>query len=1169
MEWDGENGANAQISGIKGYNWAEGHCGTNSYEDAVEFLKTHTIRKTPVNFDVGTEMTFEEMAVENPLPPNPKVSVAAPDTVQPDTKEEILPPPGLDRSRISKAAICDKVNCYCEEYDYSQMSVDQRRAIQAVNGKFLLFAVPGSGKTTVLLARVGYMVHACGIPANRIMSMTFTKAAAKEMRERYAKRFPDDRGEAMPDFRTIHSFCMRDIIPKLRRAGYKCPNHVIDEDLKDRSEKGSDKKKYSHWKILAEVLKKSCIGKNASDESTQEAFQAAFSSIKNRQMKPDDYANYFVIVDKKEIPIAPVYQLYQNKLEELDCMDYDDMLIHSLKGLNDHREVLAFIQSRYAYWSIDEAQDNSKVQHDLMVLLAGPNGNLFMVGDDDQSIYSFRGAEPHMLLKFGNMPDVTPMVMGTNYRSDSDIVLAAKAFIEHNCDRADKEMRASHTEHGLIRIPESFRTEVGQYAYIVDTAKRYKARGRTLGVLYQLNASAFPLIVYMHRAGVPFESSKGLKDLMDGGTAGNLLKTLRFAHDPTDMDLFEKLYRLFDLNYLDGKERMKKLRSLHKDREKKSILSLIPEVMTDPDAEKKDEKQEERAKSLELLASILDKAAKLTPSEAVKLLVTELRGIFGIEKFTEKLGLYGLLTICDLYATIPEMLNDLDAMARKERLRNKDSQNEDTTEEADDAIETSDEVLVSLSTIHSAKGRQWDHVMLIDSFDEVFPGKPQRNRIGYDPEEASRVFYVAITRAISCLEILTVNTYHGAEISVSSFINDFAFEADMITDTPVENCSADVSSDTVSTECVPKPSVYYGVRVGREPGVYTNYDDVREQTDNYAGSQQKKFDFYAEAWEFAFPGKPVPPPKKELSCECIRRHIQRSEGAAFNYALDLPEDVQKGLLSHLGVSTVRELEGSKAENMLAENKNMFASEGRTDYHGHTDYYAAAYLPAYFYKIWLPLWKLIKENDLPRKAKILELGPGPGTSTWSVVSLYKQLARENPDEQFALDYTAVEWEADFKRVFTSIGSAVQADLPANLSVDIMLLTPEDAFGYIETENAQNYDLILESNMLNRQETFNARVINGYLKGLDTALKDSGFAILVEPREYNRPTEFFKLAEYAQKEYGFTCYSGPANSAVNMSGIKLVQDSIRIGLRYSGKTVHAFCYTILQKKGTQTA
>ncbi len=592
----------------------EKHKGFKTYEEAWAFAypdqsipAQQSTQPAPIptpaaNITADTTPPWEtdDTPAQPVITPDPEVQA---NIIQEETQPETPTLPiKLDYSRAEKTEPTEQVNTFCVKYQFDKLSKDQKRAVQAVDGKYLLFAVPGSGKTTVLMARTGYLIYACGIRPERLMTMTFTRASAKEMRDRYCKYFKPE-GDKIPDFRTIHSFCFSIVIPMLRRAGFRCPFHVINEDVKEKS----GKKKYSQRVILTNVLKEHIGAGSASDETAQDTVQTAFSSIKNREMSESEYSRYCVKIDKVKYPLGPMFKDYQEYLQKLDCMDFDDMLIYALKGLRQCPWVLKKLQESYLYWSIDEAQDNSKVQHELMDLLAGPHGNLFMVGDDDQSIYGFRGAEPSMLLRFGNRPDVHLLVMGTNYRSDYNIVRTAKPFVEVNQCRADKNMNAHRNKPGELRIPLSFPTEAQQYDYIIQAANEAIQSKTKLGILYQLNISALPLIVRMHKSGIPFEASKGLSELIHKKATGNILRLLQLSQQPCSLEKFLECRKTLGLYWLTD-EPINQLKRVHAQYKQKPLLKILFDSF---------EEETERSQSVARIHEVIQAIRDLSPSEAV------------------------------------------------------------------------------------------------------------------------------------------------------------------------------------------------------------------------------------------------------------------------------------------------------------------------------------------------------------------------------------------------------------------------------------------------------------------------------------------------------------------------------------------------------------------------
>ncbi len=1108
--------------------------------------------------------TYEEAWVfahpDMPMPPKadtmppPQEPTAVP-LPQADAQQQMPEPVHLDMSRVLEGQVSESVDRYCEDYGFAHLSREQRRAIQAVRGKYLLFAVPGSGKTTVLVARAGYMVHACRIDPAQMMTMTFTRAAAKEMRDRYLKYFPKDQESGIPDFRTIHSFCMSIVIPKLRRAGYHCPRHVVDEECGKNAE---DRKKYSSRAILSAVLKKHGI-KKYTDETHHDAASTAFSSIKNREMAPEEYGRYEVRFGKQAVPLTALYDSYQAELKTRNCMDYDDMLVFSLDGLRQHRRVLEELRQRYRYWSVDEAQDNSRIQFELLDLLTGPDGNVFMVGDDDQSIYGFRGAEPGMLLRFGNQPDVHSLLMSTDYRSRADIVRTAETFISRNSNRAAKQMRSSHPDKGMIRVPPGHRCEAGQYAYILNAARQCRTTGKRLGVLYELNVSALPLIVSMHLAGIPFEASKGLKELLNGKLIGSLIRTLRFVDAPTDPKRFFDCCKDLGLWHKCSDEQQKALEEAHRREPETPVLKLILAVL---------DKNDSCYPEIEKRERVISEAHGCPPAEVVAKLVRGLPSVFGPENLNERLAVYGLLSVCDQFKakSLNEMLTKLHQMKAQEKAATEKSEADEPEPESDGRVKSAEDPVVSLSTIHSAKGREWDHVIIIDAFDEILPGKDRFDRIGYDSEEARRLFYVAVTRAIERLDIVTVDAYHGNHEQVSSFIPEIACDADMITDEPVETAGSAPEDDLTGASCVIEPARYYSVPIGSQPGVYTDWAEVEELKKGLSipnELQPKGHDTFEEAWARVFPGQPVPERKPGWARSTIESVIQLSGGSTFNHAVDMPESVRRGLMEHLGCESMQVLPKDRLTKLINESRFSWQS-GRTDYHGRVDGYAAAYMAVNFYKIWLPLWKLLDRNALPPEASILELGPGPGTSTWSLVEFYACLARENPRKHFALTYTAVEREYDFETLFNCLGRHMLAGLPENLSVNMNTHFGVDAFHYMAGLTSNEHDMIIESNVMNAQESFNGDAARAYVRGLHSGLKPDGCAVLIEPLESERPSLFSRFIAWLENKEGFACPYRSETAAVNTAGNRLAIDAVRSNIRYSKKTEHRFCYAIIKTR-----
>ncbi|MBR1629643.1 MAG: UvrD-helicase domain-containing protein, partial [Lachnospiraceae bacterium] len=244
----------------------------------------------------------------------------------------------------------------------------QWEAVRAVEGPILLIAVPGSGKTTVLVTRIGFLIGCCGIPSQNILTITYTKAAAADMKRRFAAIFSAKMAERL-SFQTINSLCFEII----HRSGQMDGVQVASE--KDILE------------ILTGIFQK-YIG-DYPTESDLQSLQTQISYIKNMMLGNDEIRK---LGDNDAVPLLRIFEDYNSLLHQSDRMDFDDQMVYAYQILRQNPQLLSYYQHKYRYFCVDEAQDTSKIQHIIIALLASKDRNLFMVGDEDQSIYGFRAA---------------------------------------------------------------------------------------------------------------------------------------------------------------------------------------------------------------------------------------------------------------------------------------------------------------------------------------------------------------------------------------------------------------------------------------------------------------------------------------------------------------------------------------------------------------------------------------------------------------------------------------------------------------------------------------------------------------------------------------------------------------------------------------------------------
>ena len=380
------------------------------------------------------------------------------------------------------------------------LNLQQQRAIQAVDGANLMIAVPGSGKTTVMVARIGYMIYCKRIAPENILAITYTKNAAGDIKRRFAEKFDLIIANRL-DIRTINSLCEQ-IIERYVQMYHRQRFTLLKES--------------EQFIIIKEIYTKIIGDPYPHDADIIEA-QTMISYIKNMMLTTPDLRSDYLSDD----PIYEEFYLqYQNTLAKQKRMDYDDQLVFAKLFLEKFPPLLSEFQELYRYICVDEAQDTSKIQHEIIRLLASKRNNIFMVGDEDQSIYGFRAAYPRALLNFTDIY-INPYVLflETNYRSTKQIVTAAQKFISRNINRhSEKHMCASRGDGKPIeRITVSKKHE--QYSTMCDIVQ--KGHGQ-LAVLYRNNSSAIPLMDLFLRKNIPY---KRLKD------AGENFFTSRVVQD--------------------------------------------------------------------------------------------------------------------------------------------------------------------------------------------------------------------------------------------------------------------------------------------------------------------------------------------------------------------------------------------------------------------------------------------------------------------------------------------------------------------------------------------------------------------------------------------------------------------------------------------------------------
>ena len=580
------------------------------------------------------------------------------------------------------------------------LNPQQLAAVQAVHGPVLLLAVPGSGKTTVLVTRLGYMVLCCDVPPAQILTMTYTVAATHEMRGCFAARFGAELAGQMT-FRTINGLSAVILQYYSRVYGRRQPELLTNEGDITR--------------MLTDIWQQ--VNREFPTESTLKELRTAITYIKNMALTDEEIEG--LETDLANLP--ELYRRYQAALKRAGQMDYDDQMVFALQILRAAPPVLAYFQQRYKYFCVDESQDTSKIQHEIIRLLAGRSLNLFMVGDEDQSIYGFRAAYPQALMDFEQVyPGAQVLLMEENYRSSEEIVAAANAFVARSRYRRPKTLRATQGAQCPIEIRRITRREE-QIDWLFEEAQR---GGGETAVLFRNNESALPLVDLCERRGVPYRFKKADLTFFTHKIVLDAVDFLRFAYEPANGERFLRLYYKFGL----ALSRQRALAACGASA--RTGRPILEELIRD---------SETKTRMRESLGDIYAAFKRIPQLNAADALDAVRHGC-GYGAYLNQKGMdTGKLAILEMLAE--QEPNALRLLDRLEELRMLIAAKADVNSD----------VPFVLSTIHSSKGLEYDRVVLLDAFDGVLPAKPEICcRTPEDTrqyEEDRRLFYVAMTRA--------------------------------------------------------------------------------------------------------------------------------------------------------------------------------------------------------------------------------------------------------------------------------------------------------------------------------------------------------------------------------------------------------------------------------------
>mgnify|MGYP002974997907 CR=1 FL=1 len=606
-----------------------------------------------------------------------------------------------------------------------QFNEAQIQAIQHNTGPCMVIAGPGSGKTTVLTHRVRYLIERYGVNPSDILVITFTKAAAEQMKLKF-KGLSEGRNSAVT-FGTFHA-----VFFTILKAAYNYSAHCI---IKPQ--------------IQHEFVKDQMCRLELEYDDENEAVAGVLSEIscvKGEDVNIDEYESRCIPPQSFRI----MYRAYDDMLVRKHLIDFDDMIVQCRELLMQREDYRRAWQNKYKYILIDEFQDINKAQFDVVRILADEYRNLFVVGDDDQSIYGFRGARPEIMIEFKDYyPEAELIVLDVNYRSTQSIINVAGRVIENNKTRLDKCAHANNDKDFQPDI-RKFRNQVEELKFVVSKIKEYENQGISLSemaILVRNNSQIQEISSFLKNRKIEAESGKHRSNIYNGMVAKDILSYVRGALK------FDGTYFNEDLIYVLNKPQRYISRQV--------VLNVNMNISAVRRIYSKN--------NIDSFLFHIEMIRKLPPQAALSYIrkgagYEEYLRLYAIENNIPMSGLLKqleqLVQECSKFNTLEQWINSIDSAQNSEGQNfGKKSSGEGGTNNR-----------INIMTMHGSKGLEFKAVFIVDANQGIIPtSKALRER---DFEEERRLFYVAITRAIDYLNVYAVEERLGCPIEVSMFVEE-------------------------------------------------------------------------------------------------------------------------------------------------------------------------------------------------------------------------------------------------------------------------------------------------------------------------------------------------------------------------------------------------------------
>lgn len=609
----------------------------------------------------------------------------------------------------------------------------QQKAIEHRDGPLLVLAGPGSGKTAVITRRILALTLEHKVMPGNILVITFTKAAATQMQERYERLLQEASqafGVSQPsgtvNFGTFHAVFFK----ILKYAYHYTAANIIREEDSIR--------------IFSEIIAKLHLEIEDEKEFIEE-LRGEISRIKNERLELSSYYS----MSCPEEQFQHIYRSYDTEMRRRGLIDFDDMMLLCYELLKKRPDILAAWQDKYRYILIDEFQDINRLQYDIIRLLVKPQDNLFIVGDDDQSIYRFRGAKPEIMLNFRkDYPQAGQLLLNYNYRSQANIVKAAQNLISHNRKRFGKEI-VPDIKAGMPVCVRTFPTQEEEDEEIATLLRHLHAEGmqyREMAVLFRTNTQARHLLGKLMAYNIPFQMKDRVPNLFEHWIAKNFIAYMKLAQG--------------------SRERSLVLQVMNRPNRYLSRELLADETVDFVAWKRAYAERDWMAERIEKLEYDLSLIKATNPYAAI----SYIRRAVGYDRYLEEYAEYRRMRPEELLETV----NELQESARgfdtfEEWLAYMDDYKRELERQRQQREQHSIDGVV-LATMHSSKGLEYDAVFLPDVNEGMVPYK--KAQMEEELEEERRMFYVALTRARKQLHVFSVKQLHGKDREVSRFVRE-------------------------------------------------------------------------------------------------------------------------------------------------------------------------------------------------------------------------------------------------------------------------------------------------------------------------------------------------------------------------------------------------------------